>query len=476
MAEQKLFAGPRLKRVRKGLGKTQSAMAEELGISPSYLALIETNSRPLTVQLLLKLASTYGLDVAELQGTADAAQVTSLKAVFADPLLEGEVPDDTELMEIAEVAPNVMSGIVKLHRAYNETRERLSELSRTLDAPVTGGPGPLLPIDVVREAFASRPYSFPLLEEAVERFAVDLPEADDLFAALRQWLVAERGVTIQVLPRDLLPNGRRRFDRHGRRLFLSERLSRPKQLETVAQEVLSFAARDAIREELALMRIEDGEATRLAGQELARFAALALLMPYRRALDAARGANWDVEAVATRFGVTFAQGARRLSSLQDGSRGRSRGVPLFLMEIDHAGNVVRRQGGFREGFPAARFGGACPKLPVFEAFAEPGRTRVEAAQTPAGERFLLVARSVDGPRAAVGERVRRTAFLLGFEWETGLGTAYAGFLPREAEPIGIGPTCRLCERVGCLARAAPPVSRPAHLEGAAAGIGPYSFS
>jgi hypothetical protein len=33
-----------------------------LGISPSYLNLIERNQRPLTVQLILKLASVYKVD------------------------------------------------------------------------------------------------------------------------------------------------------------------------------------------------------------------------------------------------------------------------------------------------------------------------------------------------------------------------------------------------------------------------------
>ncbi len=47
MAERKIFAGPKVRRIRNGLGLTQSAMAEELGISPSYLNLIERNQRPL---------------------------------------------------------------------------------------------------------------------------------------------------------------------------------------------------------------------------------------------------------------------------------------------------------------------------------------------------------------------------------------------------------------------------------------------
>jgi transcriptional regulator with XRE-family HTH domain len=56
MAEQKIFSGPRIRRIRNQKGLTQTAMAQQLGISPSYLNLIERNQRPLTVQLILKLA------------------------------------------------------------------------------------------------------------------------------------------------------------------------------------------------------------------------------------------------------------------------------------------------------------------------------------------------------------------------------------------------------------------------------------
>lgn len=49
-------------------------MAEAIGISPSYLNLIERNQRPLTVQLILKLAATFKIDLEDLQGEAAASR------------------------------------------------------------------------------------------------------------------------------------------------------------------------------------------------------------------------------------------------------------------------------------------------------------------------------------------------------------------------------------------------------------------
>ncbi len=54
--DRKLFLGARLRRLRRDLGLTQAGMAEDLAISPSYLNLLERNQRPLTAQVLLRLA------------------------------------------------------------------------------------------------------------------------------------------------------------------------------------------------------------------------------------------------------------------------------------------------------------------------------------------------------------------------------------------------------------------------------------
>ena len=131
MAERKIFAGPRVRRLRQTLGLTQTAMAEGLAISPSYLNLIERNQRPLTVQLLLRLSSVYKVDLDQLQGEGGGV-AAQLREVFADPLLAGEIPGDQELIEVAEGAPNAAVGIIKLYRAYKEQAARLTDLADLL--------------------------------------------------------------------------------------------------------------------------------------------------------------------------------------------------------------------------------------------------------------------------------------------------------------------------------------------------------
>ena len=51
-------------------GRLNKQIAEGLGISPSYVNLIERNQRPVTAQLLLRLAETYDLDLRDLATAA----------------------------------------------------------------------------------------------------------------------------------------------------------------------------------------------------------------------------------------------------------------------------------------------------------------------------------------------------------------------------------------------------------------------
>ncbi|GAA3060864.1 XRE family transcriptional regulator [Rhizobium viscosum] len=463
MAERKIFAGPKVRRIRNALALTQTAMAEALEISPSYLNLIERNQRPLTVQLLLKLSSVYRIDLEELQGET-AGSLAQLKEVFADPLLSGELPGDQELVEVADAAPNAAGGMIKLYRAYREQAARLSDLTALMAgegrAPVAPG---RLPLDEVREVLERRPAYFADIEAAAESFANGLAAG----GSLKDWLKNERGVATRILPVHVMPDLRRRFDRHSMRLFLSERLSGADQAQEIAIEVARLALRSQIEAALEELPLASDEARRIARFELTRSAALALLMPYEAFLLAAQNSRYDIDLVRARFAVSFSQAASRLVMLQ---RPGAAGIPFFLMESDAAGHVIRKAGA--QGFPQARFGGNCPKLNIHAAFLEPGRVLVETVAMPDGSAFLTIARTLEGPVVAFGERARRRALLIGCDAALRDSLVYGG---SDALPVAVGPACRLCERRGCLSRAEPPLTRPLALDETSAGLGSFDF-
>ena len=504
MAETKIFVGPRVRRIRNSLELTQTAMAAELGISPSYLNLIERNQRPLTAQLVLKLVSTYKIDVEDLQPSNDSGSLSALKEVFSDPLLEGELPGDTELLEISDAAPNASAAVVKLYRAYTEQQERLSDLSRLMGetGKIIGPQEKQLPVDVVRSVFENSPWCFPALELAADRISQALKQHSGRMAALYALLRADHGISVQILPVETMPIWRKRYDRHSQRLFLSERLPRYDRAELVAQELVMLREAKVLDEEIELLKITGDEAQRLARMELARYTALAVLMPYSKFLQTAERVSHDLTRLSSRFETSFAQVAQRLVSMQDKSAGKKAGLPFFMMEVDVAGTILRRVGA--KGFPIARFGGNCPKLAVHTSFAAPGEITAERVITPSGDVYLTICKTLDGPAASIGQRPQRTAVLLGLEDEyakavlnAGSGNkggkgavvftgedvptrsiAHAQLLPDVSNfpPVPIGSTCRLCERSDCVSRSAPPITRPLGLDDLVQGFGAYGLT
>src|SRR5215471_6979555 len=100
--QRKLFLGARLKRLRRERGLNQSQMADELGISGSYLNHLERNQRPVTAGILLRLAQSFDVDVKSFASEGgDGGGATQLSEVFSDPMLADLGVSRYELVELA---------------------------------------------------------------------------------------------------------------------------------------------------------------------------------------------------------------------------------------------------------------------------------------------------------------------------------------------------------------------------------------
>ena len=99
--DRKAMLGPKIRRFRTDLGMSQTEMAGEIGISPSYLNLIEHNQRPVTVPLLFKLGQAFELDLKQFAEDDDAKTVAELAEVFSDPLFRDQPVRPVELQEFA---------------------------------------------------------------------------------------------------------------------------------------------------------------------------------------------------------------------------------------------------------------------------------------------------------------------------------------------------------------------------------------
>ena len=85
MSDNALLAGPALRRLRKREGLTQASMAASLGISPSYLNLIERNQRPLSARVLVQVIERYDFDPRSLREDDAIGGVDGLARRLSDP-------------------------------------------------------------------------------------------------------------------------------------------------------------------------------------------------------------------------------------------------------------------------------------------------------------------------------------------------------------------------------------------------------
>jgi predicted transcriptional regulator len=284
--------------------------------------------------------------------------------------------------------------------------------------------------------------------------------------------VAERlrrthGVTVNV---GALPGSLRRYDQAARRLDLSEALPRESRGFQMAFQLMLLEAREAVETVLAPAEPSSAEAAALIRLGLFNYLAGALLMPYAPFLAAARELRHDVEGLAARFGVSFEQAAHRLSTLQ---RDGARGVPFFFLRVDPAGNVDKRFSA--AGFPFARFGGSCPKWIVHQAFATPGALRVQLSALPDGAAFLTFARTVQGPPARWGEPAPVHVVAMGCDVSRAEEVVYADGMDLATASVGIGLSCRLCDRTDCRSRAFPPLEHRLALDPNEDTAAPWRF-
>lgn len=465
--QEKIFAGARLRRLRREQGLTQAEAAEALGVSPSYLNLLERNQRPITARVLLALADTFDIDVRGFAEGSDRQLVADLEEAAAEPVLSALALDRIELTELAESQPRAAEALTRLHQAYRESTGAAAEMMSRISggAHVGAGGAP----EAVRDAIDAQRNHFPELEAAAEDLARKLKLVTrHRDRTLESHLQDAHGVVVRVFEDAVMGGTRRRLDFHARRLMLAESLpleARPFQMATA----IALLEQGELIDELAdRPGFAAKEARTLYRISLANYFAAALLMPYSAFLKTAEASLYDIELLCRRFESSFETVCHRLTTLQ---RQGERGVPFFMVRVDLAGNVSKRHGG--GVLPFARSGGGCPKWALYEAFRTPERLMRQRFELPDGSAYVSVVKAIHKP-GAPGEPPVRYAVAVGCEWENAERILYAdGLSDTDAAKIGLA--CRICERPACAHRAFPPMNRPLQPDPWRRSLSPYAF-
>jgi predicted transcriptional regulator/transcriptional regulator with XRE-family HTH domain len=456
--------GPRLGAKVRGLRRqknlSQVLLAEKLGVSASYLNLIENNRRPLPAPLLIKIAQIFDLDLHAFATDEDSRMVADLTEAFADPLFEDEDITSVDVREMATASPAASRAVLSLYRAYQASRATADDLSSRLvggeDLGVVDRSH--LPTEEVSD-FIQRMWNFvPELELGAERLweAAQL-STEDLYPGLLRYLQKVHGISVQIARSGSERGILRRFDAEAKKLVLSELLPTRTRTFQVAHQVGLLTQREVIDRLVNDGRLTTAESRALARVSLANYFAGAVLMPYGPFVDACREERYDLDVIGRRFKVGFEQVCHRVTTLR---RPGNEGIPFHMIRIDVAGNISKRFSA--SGIRFARFSGACPRWNIFSAFLTPGMIRIQMSRMPDGEAYFCLARTIQKdsggyhaqkPVQAIGLGCRAT-FAKELVYSDGIDLAN----PDTCIPVGV--TCRLCERTDCEQRAFPSLKHP----------------
>lgn len=471
---QPLRIGGKLRRLRQEKRITQAQMAAELGISPSYLNLIESNQRPVTVSVLLKLAERFQVDLAALSGEGDERLHGELMEALSDPLFEAADVKVPDIRELVTNLPAMGRAFLALYDAYR--RGGAPDIALGADADAESAAG-AIPSEEVTDFLQRRANYLPELEEAADLLWAE--NGLSLFT-LQQDLVkvlsTRYAVDVEIVDAERMPGVLRRYNPLTRRLHLSELLPSSSRTFQLAHQIAFLGFRRDIELIVSGGKFSTPEADKLAASALANYFAAAVMAPYARFLEAARATRHDLAVLQRRFGLSFEQVCHRLTTLRAPGE---EGVPFHLIRVDSAGNISKRFSA--SGIQIARFGAACPRWNVYDAFATPGMMRVQVSKMPDGTAFFCVARTLTPAgrqvvRGGLPQRAGTLAIGLGCPLSYAREMLYADGLnlddPQIITPIGV--SCRTCPRQDCADRAMPSLTQKLLIDENTRGLSTYS--
>jgi len=466
--------GHKVRTLRRRERLSQSELASRLGISASYLNLIENNHRPLPSALLLRLAEMFEVELHSFAADDESRLTAALFEVLSDPLFEAEEVMASDVRELPSQNPAVARALISLYGAYRGANAAADALSARLFEGERAGRVGLNHVssEEVSDLIQRHNNHFPELELAAERLWQEAKlEPNDLYSGLVRHLKKAHGVHVRIVPAGAPERLLRQYDPAERTLLLSELLPNRSRKMQLAYQIGLLTQADVLQRLTDDPLLTSEPSNTLARVALANYFAAAVLMPYEAFLAAAREVRYDVDVIGRRFGTSFEQVTHRLTTLR---RPKAEGIPFHMIRIDVAGNISKRFSA--SGISIARFSGACPRWNIFTAFATPGMIRIQLSRMPDGSSYFCIARTVQADNHGYHSPPRVHAVGLGCSLGRARELIYADGLNLDnlAAAVPVGVSCRLCERTHCEQRVFPPLREPIVIDENRRGVSIYA--
>jgi len=457
--------GPRIRERRREVGITRADLARQIGISASYLNLIEHNKRDIGGSLLRKLADALDIPLDQLDGAADRRLLETLEEISSNPELQALGVENERIGELIGRFPGWARGILALARSEHQATNTAQILSDRLSHdPFLGETVHKMLTRIASLNSASEIIDqYPEIDTAPrDRFYGIMHEESQQLCKLGDALAsyfdnaawARRTLTPQDEIDALFDN------RHNHFLEIESRaealhLKLPQGTAAIrlnAAQALANERLDKVVQKIvsAEAQLETDLARSRAHEILLRYAVGAIMVPPGILRQRAAELKYDLEILSDNFGVDFQLICERLSALP-----AEEGRPRFgFFQANASGNITLSRN--LPGLMVPRYGSSCPLWILYRAQQAPHAVLRQHVQLPSGEGFVFVARAASTGSTGFGQARHYLTDMSVFSDHDAQQTVYAPDRTTEFEPVGL--SCRTCPRRNCKHRIIDPLT------------------
>ena len=458
--------GSRIRKERRLKGLSQSSLSKKLDISASYLNLIESGRRTITVPLLIKVGNELGISLKDLTVESNKRLLTDLMEVLSNDMFENLDITNHEINEFIANNPNLGKAILTLHDKYNYLRDDMQNRFEKIDIDSfkNNNKPSRLPVEIVSDFLQENKNYFDNLEKKAENIREKIyfeKGHRTIGHSLIHYLFKEHKTTVKVITPEEGEKSIKRYDQKDNILFISEMLTYSSRNFHLAYQIAFLEGEKDIDKIISDNKISSIDVINLLKMSLLNYLASSILMPYNDFLNAAKRFRYDIELLMHHFASSFEQVTHRLTNLQ---KPGNEGVPFHFLKTDNAGNVSKRFS--LSGIHIPRHGGACPRWNVYSAFSSPGKINTQISRMPDGKVYFCIARAFEKGIEKHGAIKSFVSIGLGCDMRYAKELTYSDGIDLENKkletPIGI--SCRVCPRIDCEQRAFPPVDKELRLD------------
>ena len=165
MSQFDLKIGPKIKAFRRQIGLQANKLAEDLGISPSYLNLIESGKRKIDGDLLLKICEKLKIQLTDLTTKSDLNLANNISELLDDQLFEDLDILGPEVQDLVNTNPKIARALIKLGDNFKKKDHELINKVENLSGKIIDSRKASFPGEVISDFLQENKNYFPKLEE-----------------------------------------------------------------------------------------------------------------------------------------------------------------------------------------------------------------------------------------------------------------------------------------------------------------------